>query len=91
VNPLPIAFRSPEIESLLSGRLTFFRRLACGSLKDVQAGGRLWLREPFHLAAKFEKDYPTRARDLGAKPTFLFDQGKCGPLASSAATGIGSI
>lgn len=68
---MPIAFRQPELRALDEGRLRFFRRRAAGALAKIDVDDRLWIREPFFLAERWENFAPSAALKMGATPRFL--------------------
>lgn len=75
----PFAILEPTLHAVLAGRCTEVRRPAGPSLRALRPGDRLWLREPFHLALKFDSWAPLAAATVGACPTFAADMGEVCP------------
>jgi hypothetical protein len=68
----PVSIRQPEIDALVADRMSLLVR-PIGRLATLGAGDLLWVREPFYVPRAFSAHKPTRAVELGAKPTFLVD------------------
>lgn len=67
-----ISIVEPAIALLCAGRLPHLRRPQA-ALAKILVGDRLWVREPFHLPAAFDRFSPTRAAEEGAEPIFAAD------------------
>lgn len=70
VTGLPIAIVEPTIAAVIAGTCTTIRRPPGKLLHRIAVGDRLWVREPFHLAVKFDSWAPLAAATVGARPTF---------------------
>ncbi|HEX7693895.1 MAG TPA: hypothetical protein VF409_05365 [Sphingomonas sp.] len=57
---LPISFTEAYARKLHAGEMTQARRPR-GLLDQLKPGDRLWVREPFHLPARFDHVAPTQA------------------------------
>jgi hypothetical protein len=69
----PLTLREPAIGAFNAGALTRIRRPLPGVYAKAQPGDLLWIREPFHLAAKFDGLSPTAAHGFLARPIFAAD------------------
>lgn len=63
----PLTLRQPTLGAVTSGICTAIRRLARGPYGALEPGDRLWIREPFRLARRWDKFSPTAAEMLGAR------------------------
>lgn len=70
MTPRPISLREPQLAKLLEGSLTALRRPWGPNIARLSHGGRLWVREPFSLPARWNKFSPTSAERAGAIPVF---------------------
>lgn len=71
----PINLRHPALANIMKGRCTSLHRpLKEGrnrhALAVLEQGDLLWIREPFHMKAKFNHLSPSAADRLGARPFF---------------------
>lgn len=82
---LPIAIVEPTIAAVIAGTCTRLRRPPGKLLHRITAGDKLWVREPFHLDAKFNTWAPLAAATMRARPTFAVDL----PARAGAATSLG--
>lgn len=72
----PITVIGIQLEALMAGNLLQLTR-PLGALKNCQPGDRLWIREPFHLAAKYNGMPPRAAALTDARPVFLDQLAAC--------------
>jgi hypothetical protein len=73
MTPRPFALLEPTLGNVMAGRCTRLCRVAAGSLGDLAPGGLLWLREAFHLNARFDGVSPTTALMHRAWPAYAHD------------------
>lgn len=69
----PISLRQPAIGAFIRGTLCRIRRPLPGIYANARPGDVVWIREPFHLDAKWNGMAPTAAIGLGAHVTFAAD------------------
>lgn len=69
----PITVLDPQLAQLTAGRLDRLFRPHGAVADRWRPGQRIWVREPFHLPARYNSLAPTAAVLLGAKPLFSVD------------------
>lgn len=70
----PISIVEPQIAQLVAGRLSALRRPITMLYSGIKPGDRFWVREPFHLDARWNGLAPSAAARLyGVKPVFATD------------------
>lgn len=70
---LPLALTEPTLQAVIAGTCRAIRRPSGGQLERIRPGDRLWIREPFHLAQKFNGLSPSAVHKFGGRPTFATD------------------
>lgn len=70
---LPLAILEPTLRAVIAGTCTRIRRPAGKLLVRIAPGDRLWVREPFHCAAKFNGMAPLSVAFMRGLPTFAVD------------------
>jgi hypothetical protein len=73
MNPKPIALLEPVLGNVMAGTCRRLRRAAGGTLDAIQPGDRLWIRELYHLNARFDALRPSAAVREGAWPAFAHE------------------
>lgn len=75
----PVTLGPPALGQVMAGVCTVLRRPPTKIWTALRAGDLLWIREPFHLAARFGHLAPTAAAGQGARPIFATDLGVTRP------------
>lgn len=70
---MPLALTEPVLAAVIAGRCTRLRRPLGATMRRLAVGDRLWVREPFHLSAKFDGLSPTAALGFSAMVMFAAD------------------
>ena len=78
-HPVPITLGEPALGRIMAGACAVLRRPPTPRWTAIRSGQLLWIREPFHLPAKFGGLSPTAAAGLGARPIFPIDHGRNRP------------
>jgi hypothetical protein len=70
---MPVTVGFPQIRKLMSGEMTWLIRPRAQRISTLKVADRLWVREPYCFAWRFDGHTPLAAVSLGAKPIFLAD------------------
>ena len=70
---MPGTIGFPQIRKLMSGEMTWLIRPRAQRISTLKLADRLWVREPYCFAWRFDGHTPLAAVSLGAKPIFLAD------------------
>ena len=69
----PLALLEPVLGNVMRGKCIRVRRAADGALAGVTPGDVFWIREAYHLNARYDAISPTSAARHGAWPAFVHD------------------